>query len=81
MELCLIVLIVCVSNVACAMIGTRAGRGTGEVKLNPVEKVKERRENKALSQEQKQRQEALKTMLHNIDVYDGTEVGQQDVRF
>ena len=81
MELCLTLLIVCASNLLCLHIGTRAGRRLGEVKLNPVEKVKERKENKVLSQEQKQRQEALKTMLHNIDVYDGTEVGQQDVRF
>ena len=80
MELCLVVLMVCLSNIACAMIGTRAGKG--EIKLpNPVEKAKERKENKALSQEQKQRQEALKTMLHNIDVYDGTEVGQKEISF
>ena len=80
MELCLIVLIVCTSNVLCAMIGSRVRAGSGEaVKLNPIEKIREQKESKALSREEKERQETLKTMLHNIDVYDGTEMGQQDL--
>lgn len=35
--------------------------------------VKEHRE------EERKQQEAVQTMMHNIDVYDGTEAGQQDV--
>lgn len=80
MELCLIVLIVCTSNVLCAMIGSKSNSRPGEaVKLNPIEKIREQKENKAMSREEKERQEALKTMLHNIDVYDGTDMGQQDL--
>jgi len=84
MELCLAVLAVSLSNILCFLIGVKTGTNTGAkepFKLpNPVEKVKEHKESKALSREQKQRQEALKTMLHNIDVYDGTDMGQQEVR-
>lgn len=85
MELFLVALLFSISNIVCVLIGVRAGaRATASDNFkiqNPVEKVKERRENKELSREQKERQEAVKTMLHNIDVYDGTDIGQQDVRY
>lgn len=79
MELCLIVLIVCASNVLCVLL-SRTGAAPKEPAIfNPIEKIKERKENKELSREQKEKQEAIKTMMHNIDMYDGTEVGQRDV--
>lgn len=79
MEELLLVVFICLSNVACliagAKIGQKAYRGE-EIRLpNPVEKVKSFKD----SQEQQREQEALDTMLYNIDVYDGTGLGQKDI--
>ena len=80
MEQVLLVAVICLSNVACliagAKIGQKAYRGE-EIKLpNPVEKAQSFKE----SQEYRKEQEALDTMLHNINVYDGTSLGQKDIR-
>ena len=79
MESLLVVLFICLSNVACLVIGAKIGqkayRGE-EIRLpNPVEKAKAFKE----SQEYKKEQEALDTMMYNIDVYDGTSLGQKDI--
>lgn len=41
--------------------------------------VKEHKENKETCLEEKQKQKALETMLYNIDIYDGTEMGQKNI--
>ena len=79
MDALLLVVFICLSNVVCliagAKIGQTASRGE-DIKLpNPVEKVKTFKE----TQEYKKEQEALDTMLYNIDVYDGTGLGQRDI--
>lgn len=79
MEYLLLVVFICLSNIACliagAKVGQKAYRGE-EIKLpNPVEKVKSVKE----TQEYRKEQEALDTMLYNIDVYDGTGLGQRDI--
>ena len=79
MEQLLLVAVICLSNVACliagAKIGQKAYRGE-EIKLpNPVEKVQTFKE----TQEYRKEQEAMDTMLHNINVYDGTSLGQKDI--
>ena len=85
MDTLLIVLVMGLCNVACVLVGYvagSAGRKDGEKpSFHPVEKIREHRENKELQQEQRQRQEAVKTMMHNIDVYDGTDAGQQEVNY
>lgn len=78
-ELLLLAALICLSNIACMIVGAKvcqkAYRGE-EIKLpNPVEKVQSFKD----SQEYKKEQAALDTMLHNIDVYDGTDLGQRDV--
>jgi hypothetical protein len=80
MEELLLVVLICLSNVVClivgAMIGQKVDRGE-KIKLpNPVEKVQSFKD----SQERKREQEAIDTMLYNIDVYDGTSLGQRDIR-
>lgn len=77
--LLLLVVFICLSNVACliagAKIGQKAYRGE-DIKLpDPVAKVQSFKD----SQEYKKEQEAIDTMMHNIDVYDGTGLGQKDV--
>lgn len=80
MESVLLVVLICLSNIVCLIAGAKIGqkvyRGE-EIKLpNPVEKIQSFKD----SQEYKKELKALDTMLHNIDVYDGTGLGQRDVR-
>lgn len=79
MEILLIALIISLSNIICVIIGIKAGNGVNIKVPNPVEKVKEYKENKEAQYEEKQKQQALETMMHNIEVYDGTSMGQQDI--
>jgi hypothetical protein len=79
MDVLLLVVFICLSNMACLIVGTKVGqkayRGE-EIKLpNPVVKAQSVED----SQEYKKEQEAVATMLHNIDVYDGTSLGQKDI--
>lgn len=79
MELYLMVLFICLSNIFCLIVGIKVGQKTyrgEEIKLpNPVAKVQSSKD----SQEYKKEQENLDIMLHNIDVYDGTSLGQKDM--
>ncbi len=67
------------SNVVCLIVGVRIGQKASmgeEVRLpNLIEKVREIRDTNDRTKEQ----EAIKTMLYNIDVYDGTGMGQRDI--
>jgi hypothetical protein len=80
MEVLLPVVFICLSNVVCLIVGTKIGQNVTQgkkVKLpDPVAKIQSFKE----SQEYKKEQEALDTMLYNIDVYDGTSLGQKDIR-
>lgn len=75
----LIALIISLSNIICVIIGIKAGNGVNIKVPNPVEKAKEHKKKKEARYEEEQKQKALETMLHNIDVYDGTEMGQKDI--
>lgn len=68
----------CVSFLLGAKIGQKVANGQ-EIKtptLNPVKKVKEIMQEK----ENKEESERIETILKNIDNYDGTEVGQLEVK-
>lgn len=79
MEILLIALIISFSNIACLIMGLKI-RDCKEIKIsNPVEMIKEHKENKEIQQEEHQKQKALETMLYNIEIYDGTEEGQRDI--
>ena len=81
MEFILTMLLMGAINVACFFIGAKVGQTAykGEdIKtpaLNPIKAIRES-ENKKLA---KAEQERIDTILHNIESYDGTERGQQDV--
>jgi hypothetical protein len=79
MELALCLLIMGATNIAIFMIGVSVRQKVDhgkEVKLpNPVESLKSHADEVA----QKREQEALEKMLYNIDVYDGTGMGQKDI--
>lgn len=81
MDVVLLVVFVCLSNFICLIVGVKVGQkaSRGEdipIKLpNPVEKIQTMKD----SQEHKREREAIETMLYNIDVYDGTGMGQKDI--
>jgi hypothetical protein len=77
----LLILTVGVLNVACFFIGAKVGQtvAKGEKIETPVEAVKnsirEHREHK----EAERQQDKLDTIMRNIESYDGTGYGQEDV--
>lgn len=81
METVLLLLVMAASNIACLVIGASIGQKTvkGEdIKLptvNPVELVQEHREKRAAQEER----DKVETILQNIERYDGTGYGQEDV--
>lgn len=56
-----------------------AGRGNTRVNLNPIEAYKEHREQKEQSEAYDLEQRQLATMFRNIDRYDGSTLGQEDI--
>lgn len=78
MEIFLAVFIT-LSNLICLIVGVKVGakayRGE-EIKVpNPVQKAQEVKASNA----RKETQETFDTMMYNIDVYDGTSLGQKEL--
>ena len=79
-----IILIVAVSalNIVCFLIGATVGfrvqKGETPVELpqNPVKTVFEREDRRQAKEEQ----ERIEVIMRNVERYDGTERGQEDVR-
>lgn len=74
-----LLIIVILSNIACFFIGAKIGQSVTQGKditiPNPIRKISERTEEKKREKER----EALEIMMNNIDVYDGTAIGQKDI--
>lgn len=81
MELVLALAVCTLSNVACFIVGAKVGQkvSRGEAietpTVSPAKLAQERRNRKQAQKEQ----DKLDTILHNIEVYDGTGRGQKDV--
>ena len=77
----LLLLIMGAYGVVCFLVGAsiRQKVDKGEPvelpKVNPMEKIKERRERKEVEKQQ----EWKEAVLRNIEAYDGTAMGQKDV--
>ena len=77
----LLLVIMGLANIACFVIGAKVGQqaSKGETiktpTVNPMQAIKERR---AMNEAQME-QERLETILRNIEGYDGTGYGQEDV--
>ena len=77
----LLLMVMGLTNIACFMIGAKVGQqvSRGETvktpTVNPVQAIKERR---AMNEAQME-QDRQETILRNIEVYDGTGYGQEDV--
>lgn len=84
MEIILIA-IVGALNIACFFIGAKVGQRVtkGEnielPSLNPVKAIKEHNEKKQAEKEAEREQERIRTIMENIENYDGTPNGQKDV--
>ena len=81
MEALLIIGAVAASNIVCFMVGAKVGQAVSkgeEVKLpnmNPLEAVREHNAKKEAEYQQSKND----TILRNIERYDGTGYGQEDV--
>lgn len=77
----LLIITISILEIVCFLIGARVGQKTvkgEEIKLpniNPMTRYNEHQEKKEAEKELKK----LDTILNNIERYDGTEVGQEDV--
>lgn len=77
----LLILVVGALNIACFFIGAKVGQvvAKGEdVKIelpNPLEAIREHQEKKVAEKEQ----DRVETIMRNIERYDGTPNGQEDI--
>lgn len=73
--------LIIVSFVVGAKVGQTIvnGKSVNLTDLNPVNAIKEHNEKKQVDKEQRQEQRRMDTILRNIDVYDGTSIGQREV--
>jgi hypothetical protein len=77
----LLLLVMALSNIVCFMTGARVGQKVQkgeEVKLPTVNPMEIYREQKA-KEEATFKQSQYETIMRNIDNYDGTSYGQEDV--
>ena len=70
-------------NIVCFYIGAKIGQKVVNkeplIIKTPVEAVKERIETRAEKREQQKEQDLIDTIQHNIDIYDGTAMGQKEI--
>ena len=77
----LLVLTVGTLCIACFFVGAKVGQqvSKGEPittpEINPIKAIREHQERKAAEEEQSK----IDTIMRNIEIYDGTERGQEDV--
>ncbi len=82
METISIIVSIGIMNILCFLVGARTGQkvvNKEEVKLpnlNPVEAARTYREKK----EERIELDNINTMMENIDTYDGTALGQKDLK-
>lgn len=75
-------IILCFINLLSFVIGAKIGMSIAnkkEITLNPVKAIQEHREERIEHKEADLKDKQLKTMLKNIDNYNGTEFGQEEI--
>lgn len=79
----ILIISVGVMNILCFFIGAKVGQKVvknEEITLpNPVKAIKEDIQTYTETKEAAKEQEKLETIAYNIDVYDGTSIGQKDI--
>lgn len=77
----LLLLVMGLTNIVCFFIGARLGQKTAKGEpiempnINPIQTLREREDKKAAQWEQ----DRIDTIMRNIEGYDGTSKGQEDV--
>ena len=77
----LIIVTSSIFNIICFFLGAKIGQKVVKnesikiIDKSPIEAIREKQENKEL----KRQQEIDDVIKHNIDVYDGTPLGQRDI--
>lgn len=68
---------------ACFFIGAKVGQNVSLGKdietPNPIKSIRQYREDKQEQEEIEKAQEELSVMMDNINIYDGTGIGQKDI--
>lgn len=70
-----------IANIICFFLGAKIGQkviNNEPIKMeikSPIQKIKEHENKKEIEKQQ----EIEEIILHNIDVYDGTSLGQKDI--
>lgn len=76
------ILIICLSNLLCFITGAVIGQKVvrqEKIETNPIKAVKQAVKEHKEVKEKEAEDEYIKAILHNIEVYDGTGVGQVKV--
>ena len=75
-------IIICFLNMFSLLVGVKIGQSSikgKEIQLNPVKAVKNEINNTKEEKKQSLQKRKIETMLHNIDSYDGTGIGQKEI--
>ena len=81
----LTILVTGVLCIVCLYIGVNIGQATSKGEkvemptVNPVTIIHEQKEKRTAERAATEKRTRMEILLHNIDSYDGTEIGQQDV--
>ena len=82
MDIIYVIMLVFMTGSFCVisfLAGVFTMMGRSKINLNPIEAYKERKEQKVQKEEYDLEQRQIATMMRNIDRYDGTPRGQEDV--
>lgn len=75
-------IILLIINLITLIIGVKIGLSAAnnkEITINPIKAYQEHKEEKKAQREADLKERQMKTMLQNIDNYDGTDFGQQEI--
>ena len=75
-------IVIVVINLITLIIGVKIGISAAnkkDITLNPIKAIHEYKEEKQEQKEASLKERQMKTMLKNIDNYDGTGFGQQEI--
>ncbi len=82
METVLIIASIGIMNILCFFIGARVGQKVvrqEKIELNPIKAVNKAKEERKEKKEKELEDEYMKTVMYNIDNYNGTSLGQKDI--
>ena len=82
METVLIIVSIGIMNILCFFIGARVGQKVvrqEKIELNPIKVLNKSKEERKEKKEKELEDEYIKTVMYNIDNYNGTSIGQKDI--